>query len=137
MLTGTYFYQLDPKGRMRMPAALRDVVGTNLMVGYGSGEFLVVYTDKLMQSYYNEYSTIKLTDYEKQREVREFFGSMKPFNGDSQARYQIPQDMRESVGLKDEIVIIGALTWIEIWSKSAYDRREDDSVRFSRVKNNV
>ena len=134
MLTGTYFYQLDPKGRMRMPSALRDKVGGNLMVGYGSGDFLVVYTEQMMQSYYNEYSSIKLTDYERQREVREFFGSMKPFNGDSQARYQIPQDMREAVALKDDIVIIGALTWLEIWSKSAYEKREEDSVRFSRVK---
>lgn len=134
MLTGTYFYQIDPKGRMRMPSTLRDEVGGNLMIGYGSGDFLVVYTEEMMKTYYNEYSSVKLTDYEKQREVREFFGSMKPFNGDSQARYQIPQDMREAVGLKDEIVIIGALAWLEIWSKSAYEMREEDSVRFSRVK---
>ncbi len=134
MLTGTYFYQLDPKGRMRMPAALRDEVGGNLMIGYGSGDFLVVYTEEMMKNYYNEYASVKLNDYEKQREVREFFGSMKPFNGDTQARYQIPQDMRESAGLKDDIVIIGALAWIEIWSKKAYERRDDDNVRFSRVR---
>ncbi len=133
MLTGTYFFQLDPKGRMRMPAALRDEVGGKLMIGYGSGDFLVVYTEEMMKHFYEEYSAVKITDYDKINEVREFFGSMKPFNGDQQGRYQIPLDMRGEVGLKDDIVIIGALAWLEIWSKKAYENRNDDKVRYSRI----
>ena len=116
-----------------MPAALRDEISGKLMIGYGSGDFLVVYPEAMMNRFYDEYSSVKITDYEKINEVREFFGSMKPFNGDQQGRYQIPLDMRGEVGLKDDIVIIGALAWLEIWSKKAYESRKDDGVRLSRI----
>ena len=45
---------------------------------------------------------------------------MFQFVPDSQDRYQIPQILRETLGLKDEALFIGMANKLEIWREDVY-----------------
>ncbi len=121
-LTGEYKYQMDPKGRLRLPAALLRLIDApdELMIGIGSGEFLSVYTKGYMDDLFARYSNVDIYDYESQDKVRELFRNMRPFGRDSQSRYQVPADLREEVGLSSNVVVIGVNDRLEIWDIAKY-----------------
>jgi len=37
----------------------------------------------------------------------------------------LPQNLRQDVGLKKDVVLTGMLDWIEIWDKDAWTRDND------------
>ncbi len=133
IITGTYKYQIDPKGRVRIPARIKELLGHNLSIGYGAGEYLVVYTEDMMDKIYEKYANLEVYDGDEYDSVREMFANIYPFTSDSQDRFQIPLAMREKVGLKDEIVFVGVVNKLEIWSEENFAKRKDKSVSQSNM----
>lgn len=131
--TGSYFYQIDPRGRMRLPASFKQQLGDNLRIGYGTGKFLVVYTAESVAELSEKRRQVSPDDISRIKMYRNIFASMKEFECDAQGRYKIPLDFCEEFGLKDEIVIVGNDSAVEIWSRQNYDNRDDDEVAFSMV----
>ena len=129
--TGSYFYQIDPRGRMRLPANFKSLLGDNLHIGCGTGKFLVVYTSQAVAELSQKKRAVDPDDISKQKMYRNLFASMKEFTCDVQGRYKIPSDYCEQFGLKDEIVIVGNDTTVEIWSRDNYDRRDDDEISYT------
>jgi len=116
---GTYKYQIDAKGRVRIPAKIKNLLGSNLMIGIGDQENLVIYTEDMMDQLYDKYSKMEVSDpeYKKQRYK---FGLMFYFTPDTQDRYQIPQILREKIGLKSEALFVGMANKLEIWREDVY-----------------
>ncbi len=133
IITGTYQYQIDPKGRVRIPARIKELLGHNLSIGYGAGEYLVVYTEDMMDKIYEKYANLEVYDGDEYDSVREMFANIFPFTADSQDRYQIPLAMRERVGLKNDIVFVGVVNKLEIWSEENFAKRKDKSVSQSNM----
>ena len=129
--TGSYFYQIDPRGRMRLPANFKALLGEDLHIGYGTGKFLVVYTAEAVAELSQKRREVDPEDISKLKMYRNLFASMKEFVCDVQGRYKIPSDYCEQFGLKDEIVIVGNDSMVEIWSRENYDNRDDDEVSYS------
>lgn len=124
-LTGEYKYQMDNKGRLRLPPSMLRLLGNldELMIGIGSGEFLNVYTESYMDQLFDRFSNVDVTDYEKQDTIRELFSKMRPLGHDSQGRFQIPVELREEVGLGPNVVILGVVDRMEIWDADKYAQR--------------
>lgn len=131
IFTGTYNYQIDPKGRMRIPADFKSLLGDNLRIGFGSGKFLVIYTEAAVQELAKgQAATDGFVDREKYRQYRNMFYSMKRFECDSQGRYSIPLDMRKGAELDRDVVIAGNNQYVEIWSGELFDRRDEDEILY-------
>lgn len=139
ILTGTYEYFLDEKGRTRIPQAMKDILGENLYVGVGAGKYLAVYSedaliDKSIKA--QKYQDIEILNEESERMVkyyRDFFADVAQFTSDNQKRFRIPKNLITYAGLKDKILFIGNNTVLEIWSPEEYARRKDNKVAFSRM----
>jgi len=132
--SGSYFYQIDDKGRMRVPPEFRNSLGGDLHIGYGFGKYLVIYT---AESYEREcqksLAVNPIADRQSAKYYRDLFASMRPFDCDQQGRFKVPADFRKDLGLVDEVVIVGYNQTVEIWSKKFYDRRNEDEVAYYRL----
>ena len=133
IISGTYKYQIDSKGRVRIPSRFKELLGRDLLIGYGAGEYLVVYNQDMIQMIYQKYGGVEVYDGDVYDSVREMSENLYPFECDNQDRYQIPVALRESVGLKGEVYFVGVVNKLEIWSEENYAKRKDKSVSQSRI----
>lgn len=118
-ISGTYRYQIDDKGRIRIPAKIKNLLGEKLWISVGDQENLVIYTEKTIDQLYDKYGQLESDDpaYRKQRYI---FANTFRFQGDSQDRFQIPQILRDLIGLKNEALFVGMANRVEIWREDTY-----------------
>ena len=118
-ISGTYKYQIDPKGRIRIPAKIKNLLGENLWISVGDQDNLVIYTEQMIDQLYDKYAKMESDDpaYRRQRYV---FAHTFRFMPDTQDRFQIPQILRDLIGLKDEALFIGMANRVEIWREDTY-----------------
>jgi MraZ protein len=50
-------------------------------------------------------------------------GGAKEIELDKQGRFVIPQSLLEHAELKDEVVFIGLVNWVEVWDKKKWEER--------------
>ena len=118
-ISGTYRYQIDDKGRIRIPAKIKSLLGEKLWISVGDQENLVIYTEEMIDQLYDKYAKLEPTDpaYKRQRYV---FANTFRFQGDAQDRFQIPQILCDMIGLKDKALFIGMANRVEIWKEETY-----------------
>jgi MraZ protein len=141
---GKYYHNLDQKGRVIMPASLREVL-TNK---YSSGKLYITNApfDKALHLYPLE-EWLKLE--EKIRELpksdeavmyflRRVIASALPCELDKQGRILIPYEHRQDAGINSEVVIVGQIERIEIWDKITWDSITDPSkVDIKRIQDGL
>jgi MraZ protein len=52
---------------------------------------------------------------------RRVFGSTFDLEIDRQGRVVLPQPLRQYAGLHEEVVIVGAGTWLELWDRGRWE----------------
>ena len=120
MLIGEYSNSIDIKGRLSFPAKLRDDLGGRFIVSKGLGDnCLFVYS---LEEWENVEQKIKGLPLSKARNIqRFFFASALEVEPDKQGRIVIPANLREYAVLDKDVMIIGASTHCEIWSKDSWN----------------
>ena len=123
---GEYKHSIDAKGRLAMPAKLRDELGERFTVTKGLDGCLAVYPEKEWEAL--EDRIRGLGNGEKARRVkRYYFANAYDAQLDAQGRILIPAGLREFAGLQKDVVVIGQLDHAEIWNseKMAHLQRGD------------
>lgn len=125
MLIGEYSYSIDAKGRLNFPVKLRENLGGRFIVTKGLGDnCLFVYS---IEEWQNVEQKIKSLPMSKARNLqRFFFASASEVEPDAQGRIVIASSLREYAELNKEVMIIGASTHCEIWSKGNWDKVCDE-----------
>ncbi|MEA4833418.1 MAG: division/cell wall cluster transcriptional repressor MraZ [Oscillospiraceae bacterium] len=119
MLIGEYRYSVDVKGRLFIPAKLREEMGNELILSKSVDKCINVYSRQQWESYC---SKIKQLPEIKAREVKRFlFSTAQECEADSQGRAAISAGLREYAGLVKDVVIIGVDDRLEIWDAAKYD----------------
>ena len=121
MLLGEYQHSIDAKGRVILPAKLRDELGENCIATKGLEKCLFVYPKQEWNIIEGKLKQLPLAKSEARAFVRFFFSGAAELESDRQGRVLIPASLREYAGLDKDIVIIGVLNRIEIWDKTAWD----------------
>lgn len=124
MLTGEYNHQLDAKNRMRVPAKLRKELGDEYYFAKGTNHSISVFSKAAVDAQFEKLKDIKLSDLERQKSLRTFAKSFVLAVEDAQGRVVLSPELREHAGLgknDKDLVICGAVTRVEIWSKKVYD----------------
>ena len=123
-LMGEYQHNIDKKGRMFVPAKLRDVLGGPVVISK-SLDFkpcLFIYSaeewDKLVSKINNQ-PYIKVAKLQ-----RHLFSGATEVEYDSQDRILLPAVLREYAHLKEseQAVIIGASNRVEIWNPDEWEK---------------
>ena len=103
ILTGEYHHQIDEKNRIRIPAKLKEALGTSPMIARGSNGCLFVF------------------DESKTRALRLMASSAAFPEEDKQGRIQLPPNLIKAAGIEKNVVTIGAYDRVEIWSEERWN----------------
>ena len=127
MLLGEYYHQLDEKNRLRIPAKLRNQLGSGYIIMKGSSNSLFVYSSDEMENLMNEkLKSVPLSDIKAQKSIRMLFSSAFVVEEDAQGRFILPQNLREFAGIKKNVVSIGVGNRIELWDEDKWKEYNDN-----------
>ncbi len=118
MFTGEYWFSMDQKGRVSVPAKYREELGTEFKICKGFDKCLNIYPAAEWDAFAQK---LKALPEASQRHARRYF-----FSGtiegvlDGQGRVAVTQSLRQFAGLEKDVVIIGNENHLEIWSASAW-----------------
>ena len=123
-LLGTHRYQLDPKGRVSLPARFREAFAEGCWLTVGQDRCLYVFPRVEWERRSDEVASSPLSDADGRAFARLFFGSSDEARVDGQGRITIPQRLREAVGITKDVVVLGVRDRMEIWDGETHDRYE-------------
>jgi MraZ protein len=121
-LLGTHRYQLDPKGRVSLPARFREAFVDGCWLTIGQDRCLYVFPRAEWERRAKEVRSSPLSNADGRAYSRFFFGSSEEAKLDGQGRVTIPQRLREVAGIQKEVVVLGVRDRMEIWDRETYDR---------------
>ncbi len=121
-LLGTHGYSLDPKGRVSLPQRFREAFADGVWLTVGQDRCLYCFPKEEWQRRSDEVSSSPLSDNAGRAFARHFFGSSAEAELDSQGRVTIPQRLRELVGIRKEVVVLGVRDRMEIWDRETHER---------------
>ena len=117
-LMGTYYHNMDAKGRMAFPNKLREQLGVNFVITIGLEGCLYVYSNEEWEKFTEQLRT--LSGPVAKQAIRKYAANAVVAEADKQGRILIPQNLREHAGL-DDITVIGNLNRAEIWDTARYN----------------
>jgi len=124
LLTGEFKNTLDDKGRLSLPAKLRQDLESNVLVmTQGVDKCLWLFPPEQWKSLSAKIMQETSLFQSKARLVqRRIIAPAQETEFDSVGRISIPQSLREYAGLSKECVILGINKYIEIWDADEYKR---------------
>ncbi|MDQ7829671.1 MAG: division/cell wall cluster transcriptional repressor MraZ [Armatimonadota bacterium] len=126
MLRGEYRYTLDDKGRVVLPPKFRRDLGDQVVVTRGFDGCLWVYPRR-------EWDAVEslLRDLPpRRRDFQRFLlASAHEADVDRQGRIFLPEGLREYAGIDKEVVVVGLVKRLELWSEQRWKSRMDDLQR--------
>ncbi len=120
MFMGEYSHTIDAKGRLIVPSKFRELLGNEFVVTKGLDGCLFVYPNQEWNSIEEKFRNIPLTTKDARKFSRFFFAGAAVCEVDKQGRILLPQVLREFADLQKDIVLVGVLSRIEIWSRERW-----------------
>ena len=136
MLIGEYEHSLDVKGRLIMPAKLREDMGEKFIITKGLDGCLFGFSQTEWSNFEEKLKTLPLTNKNAIDFVRFFLSGAIECEIDKQGRFLIPNNLRTAANLEKETVIIGVGTRLEIWDKSTWSKC-DENISADEIAENM
>ena len=128
-----YQHSLDTNNRIIVPAKLREELGNKFVITKGLDGCLYVYPLAEWKILEEKLKTLPLTNKDARAFVRFFFSGACEIELDKQYRGVIPQNLKEYAGIEKDIVSIGVLSRVEIWSKEKWDEYNESNIDFDSI----
>lgn len=122
-MTGEYQHSLDNKGRLFIPAKLREELGEVFYITLSMERCLCAYSAENWQDFSDKVSAMP---YVKQRRMRPLFAHAAKCELDSQGRTIIPQNLRAYANLTKNVTVIGCNNHAELWDSDAWQHVYDE-----------
>lgn len=116
-MTGEYQHSLDSKGRIFIPAKLREELGDVFYITISMDKCLCAYNGTNWQQLSEKVSAMP---YVKQRRMRPLFAHAAKCELDAQGRALIPQNLREFAGLTKNVSVVGCNNHAELWDSESW-----------------
>ena len=120
-MTGQYAHNIDAKGRLFIPARLREELGQTFHVTVGMDHCLSIYSDESWAAFTDK---VRSLPYSKAKALSPLFANAVDCEPDGQGRILIPTKLREYADLQKEVVVIGSFDRAEIWNAERWAREE-------------
>jgi len=124
-VTGQYQHTIDAKGRLFIPAKLREELGETFFVTMGMDSCLSVYSDASWARFTEKFESLP---YSKARGMRVLFANAAKCEPDAQGRIILPQKLRAYAGLEKDVVVTGLSNRAEIWSAENWAALEAEQI---------
>ena len=116
-MTGVYQHTLDAKGRLFIPARLRDELGETFYVTLSMEKCLSAYSAQSWEEFMDK---IRAMPKVKQTKMRPLFAHAAKCELDQQGRILIPQALRQFAGLTKNVAVVGNGGYTEFWDADAW-----------------
>ncbi len=127
MLRGNTPTKVDEKGRLKIPTLFRGEIeerhGNQFYITSLYGDCVRVYPFPVWSEIENTLAKAAMFNPQVKRFLRNtnYYGQMETM--DNQGRILIPSLLRESALVRDEVMVMGALKYLEIWNAEAFRKK--------------
>ena len=138
MLIGEYEHSLDVKGRLILPAKIREDMGDKFIVTKGIDGCLFGFSQNEWTNFEEKLKTLPLTNKNARDFVRFFLSGATECEIDKQGRFLITSNLREYATLEKDAIIIGVGTRIEIWNREKWKSyNSDENISADEIAENM
>ena len=130
-VTGQYAHNIDAKGRLFIPAKLREELGATFHVTIGQDRCLAVFSD---ESWNAKLEQLKAMSYSEVKKLRTVFANAADCEPDAQGRILLPAKLRKYAGLDKEVIINGSFDRVEIWNAERWTAMEEEDFASGSVE---
>ena len=120
-VTGTYEHTIDGKGRLFIPARLKEEMGDSFHLSMGTDQCLTIYPQSAWDALCQRAEELEEEEDIEAMEV--FFAQSYRCTVDSQNRIVIPPLLREFATLEKDVVIVGSNNVAKIWNAQRWAER--------------
>lgn len=133
MYSGSYAVTMDAKGRLAIPARVRDQLvaecgGRIVVTAHHAERCLLVYAEPQWELLAPQIQALpNIQSAAVRRLQRKLLGHAAPLEMDANGRVLLPPTLREFAGLDKDLIIAGLGHRLEIWSEAAWAASIDDA----------
>ena len=127
MFMGTTYNSIDEKNRMIVPSKLRAGLGSRCILTKGLDHCLYIYTTEAWDKRMDKISKLPESDPKVRAFIRHFCANAAECEFDKQGRIVIPQELKNYAKIEKELVTMGAMSKIEVWSKDVWDAPDNEN----------
>lgn len=118
---GEFEHKVDAKGRIPVPPRFRTELKEGMVLTPGVEKHIIVYPVSEWEKMTAALTSGSVDSSTMRRINRAVFATSFNLRFDSQGRITLPSTLRKYAGIKDQVVIAGANTYIEIWNKHEWE----------------
>lgn len=118
-LTGSYQHNIDSKGRLTVPAKLREILGDGFYLTKGIDGCIFVYPEKEWESFVEELCSKPVS--QAAAVQRHFIANSAFVETDSMGRILIPKNLRDFACLEKDTMFLGVGRRAEIWATDKFE----------------
>jgi MraZ protein len=128
--SGTYYFTVDTKGRIIIPAPFREIISTNYstklyVTNAPVDQCIRIYPLEEWSKLQDKVRTKPSSDKHIKFFMRRVIGSAVEVDLDKQGRILIPVALRENANINSNVVIVGQVERLELWDRDEWDRLVD------------
>jgi MraZ protein len=119
MFRGEYHYTLDDKGRVVLPPKFRQDLGEAVIVTRGMDDCIWVYPRQGWEAVEDKLRTLPIG---RRGFLRFLLAAAQEVELDRQGRIILPEALREYAAIGREVVVVGLIQRLEIWSEERWKK---------------
>ena len=127
MFYGEFDYKIDEKGRVPLPPRFRGALKDGVVLTPGIERCVTAYPLSEWKKLATELTGSSASNSKLRKLNRAIFATAFSTQIDGQGRVALPVPLREYAGIEDEVVAIGANTYLEIWDKTNWEEEKATS----------
>jgi len=125
LLMGVYQNSIDAKNRLVVPAKFRDELGYKCVLTRGLDQCLVIYPMETWVEQQKVLAALPRSDEKARAFLRYMYANAVECEIDKQGRITLPQYLRDIADIDKDLVTIGMLDRVELWSRDIYENSEN------------
>lgn len=134
MFLGSQAHQLDAKNRIRIPAKFKAETDEPLVFCKGTTSCIFVFPKSVFENYAKQFSSVPFFDEEGQFALSLFMSSFEPVVEDNQGRAVLPSALKEYAGIDKNVITVGVVNRLEIWSAEVRAAKEKEKSYNERIQ---
>ena len=120
MFLGEFEYKIDDKGRVLIPPMFRKELKEGVVLTAGVEKCITAYPVAEWEKLATSLTTGSITRSKLRRLNRAIFATAFNLKVDEQRRIALPLPLRGYAGIGNEVIIVGANTYFELWNKAQW-----------------
>ncbi len=129
MFIGEFEYRVDEKGRVPIPPKFRtdELKKEGMVLCPGMEKCITIYPISEWKKLADSLTAGPIIPSKLRKLNRAIFATAFNLEIDGQGRIVVPVQLRQYAGIEDEVVVAGANTYLELWSKKHWDDEKTTS----------